>query len=120
MIRRFLYSFGFNVAALFVASWVIDGISYGDKALALFAAGFVFSVVNLLVKPIVTILSLPLILLTLGLAYFFVNILMLYITDWIVDDFEIDSFGAAVGGTIIVWLVNVLLHMTLGRGDDED
>jgi putative membrane protein len=120
LIRRFLYSWAFNVAALFVASWVVGGISYGDRALALIAAGLVFSLVNLLVKPIVTILSLPLILITLGVAYFFVNILMLYITDWIVDDFEMDGFGAAVAGTIIVWLVNVLLEMTLGRAKDED
>jgi putative membrane protein len=110
MLRRFAITWAFNVAALFVASWIVDGIDYGDSAWALFVAGLVFSLANMLVKPIVKLLALPIIIITLGIALFFINLLMLYLTSWIVDDFTIDSFGAAIAGTIIVWLVNTLLE----------
>jgi putative membrane protein len=66
--------------------------------------------VNMLVKPIVQLLTLPLIIITLGIALFFVNLLMLYITSWVVDDFNIDDFGSAIAATVVVWLVNTLLE----------
>jgi putative membrane protein len=110
MLRRFGITWAFNVAALFVAAWVVDGIGYGDKAWTLFGAAFVFSLVNMLVKPVVKLLALPLIIITLGIVLFFINLLMLYLTSWLVDDFNIDSFGAAIAGTIIVWLVNTVLE----------
>jgi putative membrane protein len=110
-----------NIAALFVAAALLDGISYGDDWWALVLAAFVFSLVNAFVRPVVFILSLPLIVLTLGIALFFVNLLMLYVTSWIVDDFRIASFGSAVGATIIVWAVNALLSATVFRRfRDED
>ena len=65
---------------------------------------------NWLVKPIVTVLALPLIILTVGIALFFVNLAMLYLTAWLAPGFRIDSFGAAVFATIIIWLVNVVLR----------
>ena len=110
MLRRLGLTWAFNVAALFVAAWIVDGISYGDKAWTLIVAGLVFSLVNMLIKPIVSLLALPLIIITLGIALFFVNLLMLYLTSWIVDDFNIDDFGSAIAATIVVWLVNTVLE----------
>ena len=66
-------------------------------------------------KPLVILFTLPLVILTLGLALFFVNLLMLYLTSWIVDDFKVESFGAAILATIIVWIVNTLLEAAFGR-----
>lgn len=109
-----------NIAALFVAAALLDGISYGDGWWALVLAALVFSLVNAVVRPIVFILSLPLIVLTLGIALFFVNLLMLYVTSWIVSDFKIDGFWSAVGATIIVWLVNALLAATVFRRFQDD
>jgi putative membrane protein len=109
-----------NIAALFVAAALLDGISYGDDWWALVLAALVFSLVNAFVRPVVFILSLPLIVLTLGIALFFVNLLMLYVTSWIVDDFNIDGFWSAVGATIIVWLVNALLSATVFRRFRDD
>jgi putative membrane protein len=111
MLRRFGVTWAFNVAALFVAAWVVDGIGYGDKAWTLFGAALVFSLVNMLVKPFVKLLALPLIIITLGIALFFINLLMLYLTSWIVSDFNIDDFGSAIAATIIVWLVNTVLEV---------
>lgn len=120
MLRRLLIAWAGNVAALFVAAELIDGIGYGDDWWALVLAALVFSVVNMVVRPVVFLLSLPLIVLTLGIALFFVNLLMLYLTSWLVGDFTIDGFWAAVGGTIVVWLVNALLSATVFRRVKRD
>jgi putative membrane protein len=102
-----------NVAALFVAAWLLAGVGYGHQWWTLLIAAAVFTLVNAVVKPIVTILSLPFIVVTLGLFYFLINILMLYLTDWIVPDFRLASFGSAVLAAIIVSVVNWVLHPLL-------
>jgi putative membrane protein len=103
--------------ALFVAAWLLSGISYGNDWWTLFLAAIVFTVVNALLKPALTVLSIPFIVVTLGFGYLLINILMLYITDWVVPDFRIKSFGAALLGALIVSLVNALLHAIFGRPD---
>lgn len=108
-----------NVVALFVAAWVLSGISYGNQWWTLFIAAAVFTLVNAWVKPILAVLSIPFILLTLGLFYFLINVLMLYLTDWVVPDFEIKTFWWAVLAAIIVSIVNGLLNMFLPDDDDR-
>jgi putative membrane protein len=102
-----------NVIALFVAAWILSGISYGDQWWTLFIAAAVFTIVNAWVKPLLTLLSLPFIVVTLGLFYFLINVLMLYVTDWVVPDFEIRSFWWGALGAIIVSIVNGILHPLL-------
>ena len=101
--------FASNLAALWVASELFDQMSYGDSFWVLAAAALVFTVVNWIVRPVVTVLSIPLIILTLGIAYFFVNVLMLLLTDWVVGDFEAGGFWTVVGATIVIWLVNLVI-----------
>ena len=110
MLLRLVVRFAVNAAALYVATWALPGVTYGDQWETLLVAAVVFTLVNAWVKPIVTVLSIPFIVLTLGLFYFLVNVLMLYVTDWLVGDFEIESFGAGVLAAIIVSLVNWVLH----------
>jgi putative membrane protein len=110
----FFVRWGFNVVALFVASWLVSGVSYGDRWWSLLIAGAVFTLVNALVKPVLTVLSIPFIVVTLGVFYFLINVLMLYLTDWIVDDFKIRSFGSAVLAAIIVSIVNWILQHVFG------
>lgn len=98
-----------NLAALWVASELLDEMTYGDSFWVLLAAAAVFTVVNWVVKPVVAILSIPLIIVTLGVAYFFVNVLMLLVTDWVVADFEAGGFWTVVGATIVVWVVNLVI-----------
>jgi putative membrane protein len=107
-----------NVVALFVAAWILSGISYGDQWWTLFIAAAVFTLINAWVKPVLTVLSIPFIVVTLGLFYFLINVLMLYLTDWIVPHFEIRSFWWGVLGAIIVSLVNWLMSMVLPDDDD--
>jgi putative membrane protein len=98
-----------NLAALWVASEIFDEMTYGDSFWVLLAAALVFTIVNWVVKPIVAILSIPFIIITLGVAYFFVNVLMLLLTSVIVPDFAVGGFWTYVGATIIIWLVNLVI-----------
>jgi len=116
LIVRIILVWASNTIAILVAAWLIDGIEFDDQWRVL-VAGAVFGFVNWLVKPIVTLLALPVIVLTLGIALFFVNLLMLYITSWVMDGFDIATFWDAVLGTIVIWLVNVILYAVFGLND---
>lgn len=109
--QRFVVNWAFNVAALWVAAALLHGVYVtGAHAwLTYVLAGLVFSLVNMVVKPIVAILAIPLIVLTLGIAYFLVNVLMVFLTSWIVGPFHVDGFWSGVGAAVIVWIVNLLL-----------
>ena len=108
-----LLRFACNAVALYVAAWAISGVSYGNDWWSLLIAAVVFTVVNMFVKPILTILSLPFIIVTLGLFLLVVNVFMLYLTDWLVDDFDIKSFGAGLLAAIIVTVVNWVLQAVI-------
>ena len=66
---------------------------------------------NAILKPLLTFIALPLIILTFGIAYFFVNVAILAFTEWVVPDFSIDGFWTYVGAVIVMWLVNIVLGM---------
>ena len=82
-------------------------------------AGLVFSAANLVVKPILVVLALPLILLTLGIAYFLVNVAIVFLTSAIVSGFHVHGFWAGVGAALIVWAVNALLNAAARRVEPE-
>ena len=98
-----------NLAALWVASALFDEMTYGDSFWVLLLAALVFTIVNWVVKPVLAILSIPIIILTFGIAYFFVNVLMLLLTSELVGDFAVGGFWTYVGATIVIWLVNVVI-----------
>jgi putative membrane protein len=113
MIARLLVAWGINVLALIVADWAFDGMTierWGPIALA----GAVLGFANTFLKPLLTFIAIPLIILTLGVAYFFVSVAMLLFTEWVVPDFTIDGFWTYVGATIVVWLVNWFVGSVLG------
>ena len=117
--RSLLVRWASNVVALFVASWALSGVDYGDQWWTLLIAAAVFTVVNWSVKPILAVLSIPFIVVTFGLFYFLINVLMLYVTDWVVPDFEIKTFWWGVLGAIIVSLINGVLHRVLPEGESR-
>jgi len=107
---RFLVWSATNLAALWVATKLVDGITY-DSIWWLVVAALVFGLVNLVVRPILILLALPAVLLTLGIALLFINALMLLLTGALVPDFHVrDFFWAAVLGALVVWAVNMALH----------
>jgi putative membrane protein len=115
---RLVLRFAGNVAALWVAAQVVDGVSYGGDAGTLLLAALVLTIANWAVRPIVTLLALPLIILTLGVALFFVSLAMLELTAWLVDGFRIDGFWAAVAATILVWMVNLVASAAVRHTGD--
>ena len=115
MVRRLTITWAFNTVALFVASWLLSGLSYGRDWWALLVAGLVFTLVNFFLKPVLTVLSVPFIIVTLGIFYLLINVFMLYLTHWIVPQFTIRSFWWAVLAAIIVSVVNGSLKMSFVR-----
>jgi putative membrane protein len=113
-----LVQWGINVLALIVADWVFSGVSIGRWGSLLFA-GAVLGLANVFLKPLLTFIALPLILLTFGIAYFFVNVVMLLFTEWVVPDFSIDGFWTYVGATIVIWLVNWLVSQVVWSVSDN-
>jgi putative membrane protein len=115
MLRRLTITWAFNTVALFVATWLLSGLSYGSEWGALLVAGLVFTLANFFLKPVLTILSIPFIIVTLGIFYLLINVFMLYLTSWIVPKFTIESFWWAVLAAIIVSVVNMILLRFVGR-----
>ena len=103
-----------NAAALWVADWLFDGVRIDGWGPLLIAA-IVFAVINALLKPALVILSIPLIILTLGFFLLLINMALLGLTDWIVADFDISGFWTYVGTVIVVWLVNTVLGGVANR-----
>ncbi len=119
--RDFRPSFGLRLAISWLTNAIVLGIVaavlsrvHVNSAGALLAAAAVFGVLNTILKPFVRFVTFPLAILTLGIAWFFVSMLMLVITRAIVGGFQIHGFGTLVAATLIVWFVNVVLDMTPG------
>ncbi|MFD8223774.1 phage holin family protein [Streptomyces massasporeus] len=115
-----------NAGALAVAVWLLDKITLtGDSTVkevgTLIIVALLFGLVNFLVKPFVKLLSLPLLILTLGLFTLVVNALMLLLTSWLADkldlSFHVEGFWTAVVGGLIISVVSWALHVVLPDGD---
>jgi putative membrane protein len=111
-----------NAIALWVATLIVSGVeieqaSTQEQVLTLLVVALIFALVNIVVRPVVKLLSLPLYVLTLGLFTFIVNALMLWLTSWVAGllnvPFTVDGFWPAVLGGLVVsfisWLLNLLL-----------
>jgi len=109
-----LVRWGINVLALIVVDWLFGGVAVGRWWPLLLGAA-ILTLGNTIIKPILAILTLPLIIVTFGIAYFAINVLMLALAEWIAPDFSIDGFWTYVGATIVVWLVNVTLGWFLDK-----
>ena len=113
---RLLVALGINALALWVANALWDGLRiHGFWAYVIGAA--VLGVANGIIKPIVAILTLPLIILTLGLFLLVINIGMVALAAWITPHFAIHGFWTYVGTVVIVWLVNWIAQRVLDEGE---
>ena len=108
-----LVGWGVNIVALLVVDAIFDGVEIGRWGSVLIGAA-VLGIGNAIIKPVLAILTLPLIIITLGLSYFAINIAMLALAEWVAPRFIIDGFWTYVGATIVVWLVNWILNHLLG------
>ena len=110
---RLLISWLTNALVLAIVTGLLAGVDASNVGSLLLAAA-VFGVLNTLLKPLLRLLTLPLAILTLGVAWFFVSALMLVITEAIVSGFDIHGFWTLVEATLIVWGVNVVLDFAPG------
>jgi putative membrane protein len=111
-----------TAVALAVAAWLVDGISVGpgtdtERALTLLGVAIIFGLVNAIVRPVLRLLTLPLVVLTLGLFLLVLNALMLLLTEWIAEQFDlafqVDGFWSALLGALIVTIVSFLINIVL-------
>jgi putative membrane protein len=110
-----------NAVVLAVVTGVLSGVEV-DSAGDLIRAALLFGILNTILKPFIRLLTLPLAVITLGLIWFGVAMLMLWLTDLLVDGFDIHGFRTLVWATVIVWAVNVVLDFVPGpwRGTRRD
>lgn len=115
-----------NAGALAVAIWLLQDITLtGDstarKAWTLILVALVFGLVNIVVKPVVKLLTLPVFIVTLGLITLVVNALMLLLTSWLAEQFDlsfhVEGFWTAVLGGLIISVVSWALNVVLPDGD---
>ena len=111
---RLLILWGINVLALIVVDWLFDSVNIGRWG-SLLVGALVLMVGNAVIKPILAVLTLPLVIITFGLFYFAINVAMLALAEWVATRFSIDGFWTYVGATIVVWLVNVVVGWLLDR-----
>ena len=119
---RFIVRILAGAVALAAAAWLIDGISVGpgttsERIVTLLLVAIIFGLVNAIVRPIARLISLPLLILTLGLFTFVVNALMLMLTAWIGDQFdlafEVDGFWSALLGALVISVVTFAINVLL-------
>jgi len=119
---RILVAWAIDAAALAIAAWIFTGISVGGSAGTLIVAALVYGILATFIKPLLKLLTLPLAIITLGIAWFFVAMFVLWLTDLIVSGFSIHGFWTLVGGTIVVWAVGAVADHWLfpKRGRSKD
>ena len=118
-IKRFLLNLSINIIAILAAVWLVPGIDllgpwWGGAAVAL-----IFGLINTGVRPLLTLMALPFVIVTLGLFLLVINALMLYLTSWLAQSlniaFTVRGFGSAVLGAIIVSVIGGLLRLLSGE-----
>jgi putative membrane protein len=111
-----------SAVALAIAALLVDGISVGpgtdsERALTLLGVAVIFGLVNAIIRPILRLLTLPLVVLTLGLFLLVLNALMLLLTEWIAERFnlafQVDGFWSALLGALIITVVSFLTNIVL-------
>lgn len=111
--------------AVGVAVWIVPGMDLlggADAWVGIAVFGLVLSLVNISIKPLMQLLSLPISVLTLGIFYLVVNTLMLYLAAWLANGIfqvglAIDSFGSAFVASIVISIVSALVNALVGNND---
>ena len=115
---RMLIRLAINAAALWAATRVVSGITFDGEPAFLLVVALLFGILNALVKPIMMILTFPLIIVTIGIFILFLNAFMLYLTGAISDRFDLGfhvaSFRAAFLGALVVSIVSFVLSVFVG------
>ena len=102
-----------NTIAIMLAIRFVPGITYTDSLWGILLVGIIFGLVNTLIRPFIKLLTLPLLILSLGLFTFIINAMMLSLTSWISGQFSlgfhVEGFKPAFWGALIISLVSMVL-----------
>jgi putative membrane protein len=110
---RLLVAWAINLLALWIANVLWDSVSIHGWAAYLIGSA-VLGIANAIVKPLLTILTLPLIIVTLGFFYLLINVAILALAEWIAPNFSIDGFWTYVGTVVVIWAVNWIAGQIVG------
>jgi putative membrane protein len=105
-----LLSWFLNALVLAIVAWTFSDVTRGTTGQLLVAAA-IFGILNTILKPILRLITLPLAVVTLGLAWFFVSMFMLWITDVLSDGIDVHGFWAYVWATVAIWVVNLIIDV---------
>ena len=112
-VPRLAIAWAINLAALWAANALWDGVRIHGLAAYLIGSA-VLGIANTVLKPLLTVLTLPLIILTLGFFYLVINIAMVALAEWVAPNFSIDGFWSYVGTVVVVWAVNWIGDQVVG------
>src|SRR5438552_12691560 len=110
---RLVVAWGVNALALWLADALWSSVTINGWWAYLIGAA-VLGIANAVIKPVLTVLTLPLIILTLGFFYLVINIAMVALAEWIAPNFSINGFWSYVGTVVVVWAVNWIGEQVLG------
>ena len=110
MIRRAILRVLINSLALYLAARWVTGISFEGKWWELLMAGLVLSVINLILRPILLLVTFPILIITLGLFYFVINGVILLLLPLFIPGFRVEGILPAIIGALVVSLVNLILN----------
>jgi putative membrane protein len=111
---KILLSIVANAVALIATAYVVPGITFAGSWVQLLVAGAIFGLLNLIVRPIALFLSLPLLVLTLGLFYFVLNGLLLWGFSTFMPGYHVAGLWAGILGSLVIMVVNWLVHALFG------
>src|SRR3954454_7748234 len=114
LLARIAIAVGVNALALWVANAIWDSVSI-HGFWAYFIGAVVLGLANAVLKPVLTILTLPLVIFTLGLFYLLINIAMVAFAAWVAPNFTVHGFWSYVATVFIVWLINGAVGDLVGR-----
>jgi putative membrane protein len=115
-LKRFLQSWLINTLAVLLAVKIVHGIHFQDGGvLAPLLTALLLGILNAFIRPILILFALPLLIFTLGLFMFVINGLLLYFVGWLMQPaFQVDTFGAAFLGALVISIVSVTLNILTG------
>ena len=114
---RLAVAWAINAAALWAADALWGSVRIHGWAAYLIGAA-VLGIANTVLKPVLALLTLPLIIVTLGFAYLAINVAMVALAEWIAPNFSIDGFWTYVGVVVVVWVVNWIGHAVVDRMEE--
>jgi putative membrane protein len=117
-LKAFLQAWLINTLAVLVAAHVVNGIRY-ESPVDLLIATLLLGMLNAFVRPVLMFLSLPLLLLTLGLFTLIINAGLIYLVGELVKGFQVDTFWAACKGAVVIALISLVLNSFTGTGDSR-